>query len=128
MENIINGKGFKIENLNPTIGTLYPLFPDREYTGFDNNTLVLDFGNDRKPGDITTINFLFKSDEYKISTTSASCGCTNPTYRKTENNNEYHVTIEFRSDQITQNVSKWATLYLNNNRFMLKINVVMNRS
>ena len=127
MVNTIEGKDFKINNLNPEIATIYPLFKDKEYTGFDGNYLVVDFGNDRKPGDLTTVNFIFQSDKYKINSTGASCGCTNPTYRKTENSNEYHVTIEFRSNQITQNVSKMATLYLNNNQHMLKFNIVMNR-
>lgn len=128
MINKIEGQDFKIENLNPEIASIYPLFEDREYKGFDNNYLVVDFGNGKKPGDLTTVNFIFKSDKFKITGTGASCGCTNPTYRKTENKNEYHVTIEFRSNQIASNVSKMATLYLNNNQHMLKFNIVMNRS
>jgi hypothetical protein len=127
MTNTIEGKDFKIDNLNPEIATIYPLFEHKEYTGFDGNYLVVDFGNNRKPGDLTTVNFIFKSEKYKINSTGASCGCTNPTYRPTENKNEYHVTIEFKSNQITQNVSKMATLYLNNNQHMLKFNIVMNR-
>lgn len=126
MVNIIETEDFKITNLNPEIATIHPLFENKEYKGFDNNYLVIDFGNGRKPGDLTTVNFLFNSTEYVITGAGASCGCTNPTYRNTENKYEYHVTVEFKSNQITRNVSKMATLYLNNNSKMLKFNIIMN--
>lgn len=124
MENKITSKDFTITNLNEGIATIYPKNKDIEYRSFDN--LVLDFGKKEK-GDLTTCNFLFESSDYKITATSSSCGCTSPTFRSTENENVQHVTISFDSSKITNNVSKVATLYLNNNKKALKFNLVINK-
>lgn len=118
MKNIIRTDEYSIENLNETIGILYE-------NPNDNKKLILDFGKKNK-GDLATCNFIFKSEKLKIVTTSSSCGCTNPTFRKTENEGEQHLTIEFNPSQITNNVSKVATLYLSNSK-SISINIIINK-
>ena len=122
--NKITGNNFTIENINPQLATIYPQKEDSVYTGFDNNLLVLDFGQ-KKKGDLTTCNLLFKSDILDINSAGASCGCTKPTFIKVEENT-YQVTVAFDSSKITNNVSKYLTLYLSNNK-SIKINLVINR-
>ena len=118
MENIIKTEDYSLENLNPTIGIIYE-------NPNDSKKLILDFGRKTKK-DLCTCNFIFKSEKYKIVTTSASCGCTNPSFRSTENDNEQHVTIEFKPSHITNNVSKIASLYLSNGK-TISINIIINK-
>lgn len=123
--NKITTPDFSIENLNPQLATIYPQKDNIDYTGFDTNLLVLDFGK-KKKGDLTTCNLLFKSDKYQISSTGASCGCTRPTFIKIEEG-LYQITVDFDSSKIANNVSKYLTVYLNNNTKSIKINLVINK-
>ena len=116
---------FEILNTTPTMGEFKLTKPEEEYTGFDKNYLILDMGEKTKQ-DITTCNFMFKSDTYKITSTGASCGCTNPSFQNTEEGQ--FVTVQFKSSLITKNVDKWFTLYLNNSEKKIKINLWINKS
>ena len=123
MENI-KTQDFELQNLTPQIGGFRLTKPREEYTGFDTNYLILDLG-EKKKGDFATCNFLFNSDVYKITSTGASCGCTNPTFQNTPDGQV--VTVAFNSNLITKNVSKWFTLYLNNSARKIKINLLINK-
>lgn len=123
MEKITTEK-FEIENLTPQIGVFKLKKPNEPYTGFDTNYLILDLGEKEK-GDFSTCNFMFKSDEYKITSTGSGCGCTNPTFQNTDDGQ--FVTVIFDSNKITKNVDKWFTLHLNNSKYQLKINLIINK-
>lgn len=122
---MIKGNGFTIENQYENIASIYPVFSDKEYTGFDANYLVLDFGRKTK-NDLLEISFLFKSDNLEINSTSASCGCTHPTFKKVEKG-IYIVHVEFTKSNLTENVSKVFSLHLNNNK-SLKFNLIINKT
>lgn len=127
MSEVIKGKDFEIKNLTPQMGQFKLTDPKKEYTGFDTNYLVLDMGSKQK-GDHATCNFLFTSDTLKITSTGASCGCTKPSFQMTEKDNEQFVTVVFDPRQITKNVSKWFTLYLNGVEKQIKVNLVINKN
>lgn len=117
MNTKIKTSNFTIENLNPQIAELY-LKENEEY-------FVLDFGKKNK-GDLTTVTFIFDSEEDKnIVMTGSSCGCTNPSFSKISKNSQ-HVVVQYDSSKITNNVSKWVTLTLND-RSVVKINIVINK-
>lgn len=122
---MITGKGFTIENTTPQIATIYPIFPDKEFTGYDGNYLVLDMGTKTKE-DLLETGFMFKSDDLKITSTSASCGCTRPTFREVSPG-EFYVVVSFDKNQLTQNVSKIFTMILNNNK-SIRVNLLINRT
>lgn len=118
---------FEIKNLTPEIGTFRATNSDQPFTGFDKNYLILDMGT-KSVGEFATVNFMFISDEFKITSTGAACGCTKPSFQNTPDGQ--FVTVEFDPSKITANVSKWFTLYLNNraddaNR--IKINLIINK-
>jgi len=119
----IQGDGFIIENLTPEIAEFKKPF-EGEYTGFDKGKhLIFDYGQ-KKSTDILEAQFLFKSDIYTISNTSASCGCTNP--RVTDVTGGQLVTVRFQSGFVGRNISKWFTLWLNRDTKQLKFNLQMN--
>lgn len=121
---MITGKGFTIENLYPTIAKIHPIFTDKEYTGFDGNFLVLDFGHKTKE-DILETSFILRSKDLKIVSTSASCGCTTPSF-KAVNPGEYMVTVTFDKNKLSQNVSKTFSLQLNINK-SIRVNLIINK-
>ena len=121
--NIVETESFKITNYTPEICSFRLSKPEENYTGFDTNYLILDLGEKEK-GDFATCNFMFESDEYKITSTGSSCGCTNPTFQNTPDGQ--FVTVVFDSSKITKKVSKWFTLSMNNTVKKLKINLVIN--
>ncbi|MDR1019010.1 MAG: DUF1573 domain-containing protein [Lachnospiraceae bacterium] len=122
-KNIVYSKdGFSIENLNPQIAKIYPKDENLDFRGFDSNILILDFGKKNR-GDITTCSLLF-SGNIKIDRTGASCGCTTPSFQKTENGNTI-VNIVFDSYKITNSVSKFVYLYVGDKQF--KINLIINK-
>ena len=121
--NIVEIESFKITNYTPEICSFRLSKPEENYTGFDTNYLILDLGEKEK-GDFATCNFMFESDEYKITSTGSSCGCTNPTFQNTPDGQ--FVTVVFDSSKITKKVSKWFTLSMNNTVKKLKINLVIN--
>ena len=124
---MIRGNEFTIENLTESTCSVYPINQNKVYTGDDaSNYLVLDFGKKAK-GDITIANLRFTSDEYIITSTSVSCGCTSPSYSKLSDNSQL-VTIEFDSNKITNNVEKAFTLWLNNNSKKIKFSLIINKS
>ena len=118
----IETKSFEIENLTPQICDLTLTFTDREYTGFNNNYLVIDFGVKSK-GDYTTCNLMYRSKN-KITSTSSSCGCTNPTFQNTEDDGQF-VTVAFDTNQVARNVSKWFQLHLKDGG-VIKMNLIIN--
>jgi hypothetical protein len=123
MENIVVSKeGFMIENLNPQLATIYSKYPENGYNGFDNNILVLDFGKKNK-GDLIECSLKFTGN-INISKTGASCGCTTPSFVKTEDG--YVVNIVFDSYKVTNSVSKIVYIYDGNKT--LKINLIINKS
>lgn len=117
MDNIIKRDGYTLENLNPQIASIY----EKPNT----STLVLDFGKKQK-GDLTTIGVLYTpdSEDFKISNTGASCGCTKPTLVNNEDGTQF-VNIEYASDKIANNISKSITFYLKN-KTVVKFNLIMN--
>ena len=122
-KNIVYSKdGFSIENLNPQIAKIYPKYENVDFIGYDSNILVLDFGKKNK-GDLTTCSLLF-SGSIKIDRTGASCGCTTPSFQKTENGDTI-VNIVFDSYKVTNSVSKFVDLYGGNKTF--KINLIINK-
>lgn len=122
-QNNIQGDGFVIENLTPEVAVFKKPF-DGEYTGFEKGKhLVFDYG-EKTRNDVLDAQFLFKSDTYTISNTSASCGCTNPTV--TDVNGGQIVNVRFKSGFVNRNVSKWFTLWLNRDTKALKFNLKMN--
>ena len=118
---IISKKGFTIENLNPQIGKIYPISDTSDFTGYDRNILVLDFGK-KKLGDLATVSLLF-SEDFKITRTSASCGCTVPSYKVLEDGKKL-VTIQFDPYKIANKISKFV--YLHNGDDTFKINLIIN--
>ena len=131
MENKIETKDFYIENLYPQLATLSlknPILTDDDMAnaGTESNHFILDFG-ERKKGDNVECDFILKSKDFKITSVGASCGCTRPTFTNTEDPEVQGFKISFDSSKITTNVSKWSTLYLNNNAKILKINVIINK-
>lgn len=125
MENIIKTKEFELINNTPSMAQLYPVNKNQEYTGFDNNYLMLDFGNKQK-GDLVEMNMLFKSEKYTITSASATCGCTNPSVTTNPDGTQL-VVVRFDSNKITNNVSKGVSLYLNNTSKVIKFNLVINK-
>ena len=126
MSNIIEGKDFTIENQNPTVATISIKYPEKPLD--KNNYILLDFGDDRKVGDNTVCNLLFRSTTKKITSSSASCGCTKAYFAPTEDPNMQHLTIDYDTHKISKNVSKAATYFFDNGHTdQLKFNVVMNR-
>lgn len=122
--NKIETEFFSIENATPLIGEFKFTIPLGEYTGFDNNYLILDLGEKEK-GEFATCNFMFISKEYKITSTASSCGCTNPSFQNTEEGQ--FVTVKYDPNKITKGVDKWFTLYLNNSLKKIKINLIINK-
>lgn len=120
----VKTNNLEFENLTPQIFEFKLTKPDQEYIGFDNNYLILDLG-EKKTGDFATSNFMFRSDEYKITSTGASCGCTKPSFQNTADGQ--FVTVAFDPSKITKNTSKWFTLYLNNSVKAIKINLIINK-
>ena len=106
MEKITTEK-FEIENLTPQIGVFKLKKPNEPYTGFDTNYLILDLGEKEK-GDFSTCNFMFKSDEYKITSTGSGCGCTNPTFQNTDDGQ--FVTVIFELEPIVRALVVVVTL------------------
>ena len=123
MPNFIKAIDFSIENLTPQIAEIYAKQPNQDIDG-SRNYLVLDMG-EKKKGDLTTASFRFTSNTLKITSTSASCGCTRPSYQ-VSGENEYVVTVDFDSNKVANNTSKVFTLYVNNQSRVIKFNLVMN--
>lgn len=114
----------KIINLTPQIGIFRLTKPEKKYTGFDNNYLILDLG-EKKKGDFATCNFIFESEEFKITSTGSSCGCTNPSFQTIDG--KQMVTVVFNPNLIKKDIDKWFTLYFNNDMLsQLKINLLIN--
>lgn len=124
MGNIITSEsqGFYIENLTPQIASIYKRYSEMEYKGFDNNFVIMDFGNKTKD-DITTCELKF-SGNINITGVDSSCGCTLPVLKKIDDNT-YIVTVIFDQYRITNNVSKFVTVIVSG-RKNLRINVIMN--
>ena len=111
-QEIIKGLEFEIINPTPSMATIYPNKPlTAPLSLLDRNYLILDFGEKTKQ-DLIEISFVYKSDKFKITSTAASCGCTNPTFRNIEDGSQI-VTIKFDSSKVTRNVSKSFSLYMN---------------
>lgn len=126
MSNIIEGKDFSIENQNPTVATISLAHPDKPLDS--KNYVILDFGDDKKVGDNTVCNFLFRSKTKKITSSSASCGCTKAYFAPTEDPQMQHLTVDYNTYKISKNVSKVATYFFDNGHTeILKFNIVMNR-
>ena len=125
MENILKAKDFTLENVTPQIATLYPEIEGKEIELSD--IIVLDMGQ-KKRGDLTSTNFIFRSDRYKITSTGATCGCTRPHFQKYEGEeNASFVTIDFDSSKVMQNTSKWFTLYVNGLPQGIRFNLIINK-
>lgn len=125
MSNIIKSEKFSIENLNPQIADLSTKL-ETSYEPGGANYLVLDFGQ-KTNKDVIVATMLYTSDkENKIRMTGAGCGCTKPSFRNISDT-EQHLVIEFDSSKVTNNVSKWVTLTLENSK-VIKINIVINKS
>lgn len=124
MSNIVVSKeGFFIENLNPQIATIYPKFPNNEYSGFDSNILILDFGKKNK-GELATASLKFSGKKLNITGSSSSCGCTNPTIQKV--GDETIVTVQYDPNKIAQNISKAVYIIFDGVK-QLKINLIINK-
>lgn len=124
MKDNIKTKDFEIINNTPQMASIYPLNQDVEYTGFDNNYLILDFG-EKKVGDLVEMNMTFRSNDLTIKSTSASCGCTNPILSKIDDNSQL-VVVKYDTNRVAKNISKAVTLYLSNGK-KLKFNLIMNK-
>lgn len=125
MQNKLEAKDFTIENLTPQMGTIYPRYTDKVFTGYDSNVIILDFGKKTKQ-DILVCNMSYISKN-RIVSTGASCGCTRPSFQAGERPDEQIVTIDFDSSKVEQNVSKVATLRLDNGK-VIKINLYINKN
>lgn len=125
MSNIVEStEGFFIQNLNPEIATIYPKFPNNEYSGFDSNILILDFGN-KKKGELATVNLKFQGGSFKnITGSSSSCSCTQTNTQK--DGDDYVVTVQYDPNRIAQNISKVIKVIFNGTR-ELKINLIINK-
>lgn len=125
--NYIKGQDFEILNELPQMGQIEVAnSPTGVPTVGGHDWLILDFGQKSK-GDLVELGFLFKSEKYKITSTSASCGCTNPTFQSTPDGYQF-VNVKFDSSRVTKNVSKWVTLYMDGTtKQKIKINLIINK-
>lgn len=122
---LIKGQEFEIINNLDKVAEIYPVNQNKEYTGFDSNYLILDFGKKTK-NDLVETNFVFKSDKYKITSTGASCGCTRPSFSNLDDGTQL-VNIWFDSNKVDLNVSKIFSIKLNNDPSkVIKINLIIN--
>lgn len=83
---IIEAPTFTVESTEP-YNVDFKLTANLDYTGFNNNLLILDFGTLKRVGKtFTNIKFKSKlnSDDFQIIAVSAKCGCTKPTFTKLE--------------------------------------------
>ena len=88
MGNVIKTSFYELESLNPQIASIYP-----EKDNFEENKdyLILDFGRKTKQ-DITECNIKVKlPEDLLIYSTTASCGCTRPTFKKVDDYYIVHV-------------------------------------
>lgn len=120
---VISSEGFFIENLNPQIASIYPKFPDNDYSGFNSNILILDFGTKNK-GELATASLKFSGKKMNITGASASCGCTNPTIQK--DGDDTIVTIMYDPNKIATNISKAVNIIFDGVK-QLKINLIINK-
>ena len=119
---VVSTEGFMVENLYPELATIYKKFPEQEYTGFDNNILVLDFGKKNR-GDLIECSLKF-TGKIKVTRTGASCGCTTPSFKVLENGDTV-VNIVFDSFKVTNSVSKIVYVYSGSKT--LKIDLIINK-
>lgn len=132
MNDVLKADEFELQNVTPQIATIYESTPGHPNVGFD-NYIVLDMGRKNK-GDLTSTNFIFRSKKFKITSTGATCGCTRPHFQLMEESTwqtpgipEYFVTVDFDSNLVAQNTSKWFYLYVNNLPKGIKFNLVINK-
>lgn len=122
MSNIVESSlGFTIENLTPELSKIYPKHEDYDFNGFDDNILILDFG-EKKRGDIIQTILRIKGN-IKFYRTGRSCGCTSP--KLAYDGEDTIVELRFDTNKVTQNVSEHFWLYDYNGR-QLKINLIIN--
>ena len=121
MGNVIKTSFYELESLNPQIASIYP-----EKDNFEENKdyLILDFGRKTKQ-DITECNIRVKlQEDLLIYSTTASCGCTRPTFKKVDD--YYIVHVYFNNKEVVENVSKYFTIHINNSK-KIKFNLIINK-
>ena len=89
-ENILLGKEVVIENLTPQVGKIYQKDGNRELTCIYPDVIVLDYGY-KTSKDILDCSFKFKG-KFRINSTSAGCGCTKPSFIKSEDEEDTYLT------------------------------------
>ena len=89
-ENILLGKEVVIENLTPQVGKIYQKDKNRDLTCIYPDVIVLDYG-DKTSKDILDCSFKFKG-KFRINSTSAGCGCTKPSFIKSEDEEDTYFT------------------------------------
>ena len=89
-ENILLGKEVVIENLTPQVGKIYQKDKNRDLTCIYPDVIVLDYG-DKTSKDILDCSFKFKG-KFRINSTSAGCGCTKPSFIKSEDEKDTYFT------------------------------------
>ena len=93
-ENILLGKEVVIENLTPQVGKIYQKDKNRDLTCIYPDVIVLDYG-DKTSKDILDCSFKFKG-KFRINSTSAGCGCTKPSFIKSEDEEDtYFAKVSF---------------------------------
>ena len=89
-ENILLGKEVVIENLTPQVGKIYQKDKNRDLTCIYPDVIVLDYV-DKTSKDILDCSFKFKG-KFRINSTSAGCGCTKPSFIKSEDEEDTYFT------------------------------------
>lgn len=124
MKNVIKTDLFEIVNNTPEMAIIYPVKHNEDYTGFDSNYLVLDFG-EKKKGDLIEMNMLFKSETLKVRSASSSCGCTDPTVQKIDDKT-WLIVVKYDTNKVANKISKGVSINLSNNK-SLKLNLIINK-
>ena len=118
---VLNAPTFTVENTEPYMGDL-KLKTNLEYTGFNSNNLIVDFGKLKREGE-AKVSLLFKNTvkfkDINIIAVSGNCGCTIPTFRK-ETNGDYLVTIGINLTRMGfEDNTKFVKITMNDKRVMI---------
>lgn len=91
MENTIVGKEITIENLTPQVAKIYRKDENRIATLLYPDSLVLDMGNKTKNDILDTSIKITGPKGFKILSSSSSCGCTDPSFKKSEDEEDTYI-------------------------------------
>lgn len=122
---IIETPTFTVENTEPHIGEL-KLTSNLDYTGFNSNVLIVDFGDKQREGSLKE-NLLFKNkmgfNDIDVTSVSASCGCTTPGFRLEGDGTLLTIGLSLKSMSVGNN-EKYIKVVMRDKRVMkIKIRV-----